>query len=267
MPTIDANGLRIGYEVSGQGPPLVMLHGATGSGRDHFAAQRPVLERHFRVYLPDARGHATTRWDPSAGPGLTTDDLVDDVAGFVDALALQTFHLLGYSMGGATALHYAVRDAATAAPTGRLASLVLVSIAAEREPRLSVGRALMDPARIDRADPIWATQLAVRHDPVQGEGAWRRLLPAIVDEMDGQAPLSPRALRSIEVPVLIAVGDRDPFVPIDQAWALARQVRDGRLLVLPDQGHDVLADRPGLLHQALLDFYREIGSMTTEVPA
>jgi pimeloyl-ACP methyl ester carboxylesterase len=67
MPTIDANGLRIGYEVTGEGPPLVMLHGATGSGHDHFAAQRPVLERHFRLYLPDARGHASTRWDPSSG--------------------------------------------------------------------------------------------------------------------------------------------------------------------------------------------------------
>jgi pimeloyl-ACP methyl ester carboxylesterase len=175
-------------------------------------------------------------------------------------------------MGGATALYYAVRDARSGAAARRLASLVLASISVEREPRLSVARALMDVPRIDRADPVWATQLAVRHDPVQGEGAWRRLLPAIVGEIEAQAPLSPGALRSIEVPVLIAVGDRDPFVPVDQAWALARQVRDGRLLVLPDQGHDVLASRPGLLHQALLEFYRDGidvhggARMTTEVP-
>jgi pimeloyl-ACP methyl ester carboxylesterase len=244
-----------------------MLHGATGSGHDHFAAQRPVLERHFRLYLPDARGHASTRWDPSSGGLLTTDDLVDDLAGFVDALGLATFHLLGYSMGGATALYYAVRDARSGAAARRLASLVLVSISVEREPRLSVARALMDVPRIDRADPVWATQLADRHDAVQGEDAWRRLLPAIVGEIEGQPPLAPRAVRSIEVPTLVAVGDRDPFVPVDQAWGLARQVRNGRLLVLPDQGHDVLADRPGLLHKALLGFYREIGSFTTEVPA
>jgi pimeloyl-ACP methyl ester carboxylesterase len=261
MGTIDANGLRIGYEVAGEGPTLVLLHGATGSGRDHFAAQRPVLERSFRCYLPDARGHATTRWDPSNGGGLTTDDLVDDVASFIDELALGPVHLLGYSMGGMTALHLAVRDAS------RLESLVLVSISTEREPRLSAGRALMNPARIDRADPIWAAQLAARHDPVQGEGAWRRLLPAIVGEIEGQRPLSPGELRSIEVPVLVVVGDRDPLVPVDQAHALARQVRRGRLLVLPGGGHDVLAKRPGLLNQALLDFYRDIGTLPQEVPA
>jgi pimeloyl-ACP methyl ester carboxylesterase len=257
MPTIDANGLRIGYDVWGEGPPLVLLHGATGSGRDHFAAQRPVLEPSFRCYLPDARGHGTTYWD--ATEPLATEDLVADLAGFVDALGLDVFHLLGYSMGGMTALHYAIRN------TTRLQSLVVVSISTAQEPRLSVGRVLMDPERIDRADPVWAGQLAARHDPVQGAGAWRRLLPAIVGEIEGGTELAARELRTIETPTLVAVGDRDPLVPVDQAWALARQVRDGRLLVLPRQGHDVLANRPALLNEALLAFYRETGS--TEVPA
>ncbi|HEY4633338.1 MAG TPA: alpha/beta hydrolase [Candidatus Limnocylindrales bacterium] len=257
MPTIDANGLRIGYDVSGEGPPLILLHGATGSGRDHFAAQRPVLERSFRCYLPDARGHGTTYWD--AAQPLSTGDLVADLAGFIDALGLGAFHLLGYSMGGMTALHYAIGH------PGRLRTLVAVSISAEREPRLSVGRALMDPERIERADPVWAGQLAARHDPVQGAGSWRRLLPAIVGEIEHQPELPAHGLRGTEVPTLVAVGDRDPFVPVDQAWALARQLRDGRLLVLPRQGHDVLANRPALLNEALLAFYRETGSM--EVPA
>ena len=168
MPTIEANGLITAYEVDGAGPPLVMLHGATGSGRDHFATLRPVVTRGFRVYLPDARGHAGTRWDPA--DGWTTADLVDDVIAFVDALDLPTFHLLGYSMGGMTALHVAARC------PERIRTLVAISIGADREPRLRVGRVLMDPARIERDDPDWARRLVARHDPVQGSGGWRRLL-------------------------------------------------------------------------------------------
>ena len=43
----------------------------------------------------------------------------------------------------------------------------------------------MDPARILRDDPAWAADLARRHDPVQGAGAWQRLLPAIADDVAG----------------------------------------------------------------------------------
>jgi pimeloyl-ACP methyl ester carboxylesterase len=97
MPTIEANGLTIGYDVHGSGPPLVMLHGATSAGREDFAAQVPLFAKAFHLYLPDARGHATTRWD--VRDGFDHDRLVDDVDAFVDALRLPTFHLLGFSMG------------------------------------------------------------------------------------------------------------------------------------------------------------------------
>ena len=256
MPTIEANGLITAYEVDGAGPPLVMLHGATGSGRDHFATLRPVVTPGFRVYLPDARGHAGTRWDPA--DGWTTADLVDDVIGFVDALDLPTFHLLGYSMGGMTALHVAARC------PERIRTLVAISIGADREPRLRVGRVLMDPARIERDDPDWAQRLAARHDPVQGSGGWQRLLTAIVADIAAQPLLTASELRAIDAPTMVVAGDRDPFVPVAQADALAQQVRDGRLLVLPGVGHDSLVERPALLHAALDDFYRSTESIARD---
>ena len=58
METVRANGLDVGYEVHGAGPPLIMLHGATSSGREDFAAQVPLFSKAFQVFLPDARGHA-----------------------------------------------------------------------------------------------------------------------------------------------------------------------------------------------------------------
>jgi pimeloyl-ACP methyl ester carboxylesterase len=248
MPTIAVNGLEIGYEVHGAGPPLIMLHGATSSGRVDFAAQIPVFARAFRCLLPDARGHASTRWD--AADGFAAAWLVDDLAAFVDGLGLETFHLLGFSMGAMVALAFTARN------PQRVRTLVVVGISVEREPRATVARRIMDPTRIDRNDPELAAALARRHDLVQGPDAWRRLLPAIAADVASQPLPSPRELHGIDAPTLVVCGDRDPFVPVDQAWGLRRQLPNARLLVVPDCGHDVLARQPAIVNEALGVFYR-----------
>ena len=253
-----ANDLEIGYEAYGAGPPLVLLHGATSSGRADFAAQIPFLAARFRVFIPDARGHGATRWD--ATKGLEAAWLVDDLQAFADALALATFHLVGFSMGAMTALGFAVRW------PQRLRTLVLVGISPQREPRASVARRLMDPVRIERDDPAWAADLTRRHAPIQGDGAWQRLLPAVAADVASQPSLTSRELRAITPPTLVVCGDRDPFVPVDQALGLARQVRDGRLLVAPDCGHHVMAHESTLFNEALAGFYRSTRPLE-EAPA
>ena len=258
MPTIHANDLEIGYEVAGEGPAIVLLHGATSSGRDSFAAQLPTLARLFRVFMPDARGHAATRWD--VANGFRAEWLVDDLVGFADGLGLDAFHLLGFSMGAMTALSFAVQH------PERLRSLIVAGLAPQREPRASIARRLMDPERIERDDPSWAAALARRHDRLQGSGAWRRLLPAIADDVAVQPLLTPAELHAIAAPALVACGDRDPFVPVDQAWGLARQLGDGRLLVVPDCAHDLMVKRPALVNEALVGFYRSLPALAGTQP-
>jgi pimeloyl-ACP methyl ester carboxylesterase len=251
MPTVPANGLEIAYETRGAGPPLVLLHGATSIGAEDFGAQLPLFSRGFRCLVPDARGHGGTVWDASAG--FRYRSLVDDLVAFVDALGLATFHLLGFSMGAMTALQFAVDHAE------RLRTLVVIGITTQREPRASLTRHLMDPARILREDTAWAARLDRRHAP-QGAGAWQRLLPAIAADVADQPLLGPRELRRIDAPALVVVGDRDPFVPVDHAWGLMRQLPDGRLLVIPDCGHEAQVKRPAVFNEALGGFYRSTAS-------
>ena len=249
MPTLRANGLDIGYDVRGAGPPLVLLHGATSLGAEDFAAQLPKLSQAFLVHLPDARGHGRTRWD--AAEGFRYDWLVDDLEGFVDGLGLDSFHLLGFSMGAMTALQLASRS------PGRVRTLVVVGITPLREPRASVGRRLMDPARILEREPDFAALLSRRHDVGQGVGAWQRLLPAIAADISVQPLLSPAEIHRIDCPAMVVCGDRDPFVPPEHAAGLARQLPHGRLFVVPDCGHEVTARRPGLFNEAIGGFYRD----------
>jgi pimeloyl-ACP methyl ester carboxylesterase len=245
---VRANGLDIGYDVVGAGPPLLLLHGASSGGRLDFGHQLGRFASEFTCYLPDARGHGATRWD--ATDGFAYDWLIDDVAAFADAVGLGAFHLIGFSMGGGTAIGIASRW------PNRVLTLVVIGITPEVEPRASVARRLFDAERIKRETPAWADVLDRRHDPVQGEGGWERLLPVIGAAIASQALLSPAELRRVDAPTLVIAGDRDPLVPVDHAWALKRQLPDARLLIVPDCGHEAMARRPAIVNQALAGFYR-----------
>ncbi|MFO1539036.1 MAG: alpha/beta fold hydrolase [Chloroflexota bacterium] len=248
MAHVAANGLRVHYTVEGDGPPLILLHGATSSALEDWAAQRPLFRRTHTLYLVDARGHAGTRWDPADGWGR--DLLVADLGAFADALGLADFHLGGFSMGAMTVLAYASRH------PERVRSAIVAGIDTEPEPRSRVAARLMDPDRIRRDEPAWAAALERRHAPVQGPGQWERLLRAIAAEVPRQAPLTPAELRRIRLPVLYVVGDRDVFVPLDHAVALRRALPDAQLLVIPGCGHVVTAEQPGIFNAAAEAFLR-----------
>jgi pimeloyl-ACP methyl ester carboxylesterase len=68
-----------------------------------------------------------------------------------------------------------------------------------------------------------------------------------------QPLLTAAAIHAIGVPTLVACGDRDPFVPVGHAWALARELPHARLLVAPDCGHELPRERPAILAAALDD--------------
>ena len=248
MPHVRANGIDIHYTVEGAGPPVVMLHGATSAAAEDWAAQRPLFRKAFRIYLVDARGHGGTKWD--VRDGFDRDQLVDDLLAFADELNLETFHVIGFSMGAMTALTFATRY------PERLRTAIICGIDIVREPRTSVARRLMDPQRIEREEPEWAAQLERRHGPVQGEGAWKRLLPAIVDDVADAPLLTFEELRRIRLPVLLVYGDRDVFVPPDHAVAIYRQLPDARLLIAPNSPHTVMVSQPALFNQAAASFYR-----------
>ncbi len=256
MPHVWANGINVHYTAEGTGPPLVMLHGASSSALEDWSAQRPLFRRVFRLYLVDLRGHAGTRGP--IGPAMSTAVLADDLLATADALGLSTFHLAGFSLGGLTALQFAVRH------VERLRTLVLVGVDPQREPRGSVARVLMDPDRIEREEPEWAAQLERRHAPVQGPGAWRDLMRAVHAGIASETPVTPADLRRLQVPTLLVVGDRDVFVPVDHAVAFYRQLPDAQLCIVPDCGHQAMVLRPRLFSDVAEHFYRSTEAVASE---
>ncbi|XRQ09165.1 alpha/beta fold hydrolase [Actinomadura welshii] len=115
--TIRAGELDVGYIDDGDGVPLVLIHGGEGD-RTAYATLRGHLGAGIRAISYDQRDSGITVNPPVP---YTLSDLGDDVADLLDALGLESAHLLGTSFGGAVAQHAALRH------PGRVASLVLIA--------------------------------------------------------------------------------------------------------------------------------------------
>ena len=84
---------------------------------------------------------------------------------------------------------------------------------------------------------------------------------AIRDDILAQRHPRPEELLRARLPILLACGDRDPWLPLEQAVRLHRQLPEASLFVAPGVGHVLTAERPSLFNQAMLQFLRasEVG--------
>jgi len=114
--------IEVSYTVSGEGPPLYMVHGI-GSRRETWDGLLPELEDHFTCVRYDLRGHGASPIPPVP---YTLDDLVDDLEALRQRLGHDRIHVIGHSLGGQIGPAYAL------AHPGHTASVVLLSTAAGR---------------------------------------------------------------------------------------------------------------------------------------
>src|SRR5579863_6918855 len=104
--TASVNGIDMYYEVSGSGPPLVLLHGFGGSGQD-WSNLRGEYAKEFRVIVPDLRGHGRSTNPTNA---FTHRQSALDVYALLDHLSVHQFRAMGISTGGMTLIHMATQQ-------------------------------------------------------------------------------------------------------------------------------------------------------------
>lgn len=256
--TCETNGIRIRYlRTGGAKPPVVLLHGLTGSGACWTPLAR-ALEGEFDVVMPDARGHGG-----SSAPrhGYRYDDHADDVGGLLRGLGLVRPVLLGHSMGGMTAAVVASRGA------GILRGVILIdptflSPARQREVHASD---VADQHRrtLGRQQPDVVAGLRARHPHRSPEiiellaEARRSTCSDAFDVLTPPHPAYRDVVRAIDVPTLLVIGDRT-VVTLDMALELQSLNPRVRREPIHDAGHGVPFDQPDRLGEVVGSFVREL---------
>lgn len=253
---IDVRGTPVHVLRGGDGPTLLILHGASDGG-----TWTPFMRRMARscsVVAPRHPGFGGV--EPPAWL-----DRVSDLANFtldlLDQLDLRDVHLVGFSLGGWIAADLAIRDC------GRLASLTLVDAAGLHIPGLAgVDTFLSNDAQSVRDlfhDP--GTAEAAAADMLRPETEDIRLMDRItVAKLAWQPryhdPDLPKWLHRIKVPTLIAWGEEDRVFPKEHAILYQRLIPGARLMLIPECGHLPQMEKPDALAAALTSFLRPEGA-------
>jgi pimeloyl-ACP methyl ester carboxylesterase len=258
METVEVDGLRVAYERTGHGPPMVLLHGYVGDGRALWRRQLEELSDQFTVVAWDAPGAGGSS-DPPESFGLA--GYADCLASFAARLGLERPHVVGLSLGGAIALELYRRH------PGVPGTLVLASAyagwggslpAEEAEWRLRQALALAELSGEELVATLLPTMFTPGTAPeaVQAFGASMLAFhPAGFRAMARASAENVReVLGRIEVPTLLVYGDQDVRAPMAVAEDLHAAIPGSTLVVLPGVGHVCNLEAPEAFNQAVRGF-------------
>jgi pimeloyl-ACP methyl ester carboxylesterase len=264
MDILDVEGLRIGYERAGAGPPLLFLHGYVGDGPTTWRRQLDGLSNEFTVIAWDAPGAGRSSDPPES---FAMAGYADCLAGFIERLGLERPNVAGLSFGGALALELYRRHPAIA-KTLILASAYAGwagSLPAEvAEQRLQQAMVLADLSPDDFVDALLPTMFSegTPADSVDAFGAsmlafhpagFRAMARASAEDLRAVLP-------QIEIPTLLVYGDGDVRAPLTVAKELHAAISGSKLVVLPDAGHVCNIEAPEAFNSAVRDFLHKTSS-------
>ena len=250
--------IQIAYDDAGTGTPIVLIHGFPHN-RTLWASQLRGLAPRFRCIAPDLRGFG----DSDVQGPYSMDQYADDIAGLLDALAIERAIVAGVSMGGyiAFALWRRHRERVLAfvlahtrpgadAEPNRSKRRELIALARTLGPS-AVADAMVDDmvgrtTRQRHPELVHAVHVMLASAPVAGiVGA----LEAMMERPDSTPTLS-----TIDVPTLIIAGEEDVLAPLRGAEAMHRAIAGSRLEVIPGAGHVSNIERPAAFNAVVSGF-------------
>ena len=248
--TVHLNGIDMYYESEGSGETLLLLHGGTGCQENWAHAGRDQFARHYRLVLPDARGHGRTT---NPQKTITHRQCALDTLALLDHLDVRECRAIGLSMGANILLHVATLE------PERISAMVLVSAAMYFPEQARAIMRQVSPASEQPPD-AWET-MRKRHkhgdDQITALWEWAHGMKDSYDDMNFTSQL----LSKIKASALIVYGDRDPLYPVEMAVEMHRAIPRSALWVLPNAGHGpVFFDAAGPFVQTALTFLESAGA-------
>jgi len=264
MPKIQTGDVVLYYEEQGEGAPLVLIPGF-GNGLWIWFKQIPALAQHFRTITFDPRG--ISRSEAKDEP-ISIRMIADDVAALLQALGIESAHILGASFGGFVAQEFAL------AYPQMLRRLILCCTSyggpGHVPPPLTTLQAIastkglntqqrvrenlllaFSPGYLDaNAEEVERVIELRERNPVP-EHAYLHQLQAAIG-FNAEARVS-----EIYAPTLIITGDEDIIVPFDNSRNLAARIPDARLSIIEGGSHTFFIERADEFNRAVFEFLKE----------
>ncbi len=239
--TVEVTGAKIYYARYGKdgGDPVILLHGGLGNG-DHWSRQVADLVDHFAVYVIDSRGQG--RSTRTRAP-VTYDVMANDVLAVMDHLKLERAALVGWSDGGEIALKIAIGH------PERVTKLFVVGVNYDANGSKPRGGP-QTPTFSAYAAKCRADYARMSATPKQWDALVDWLLPVWRNPMG----FTKDQLRSIQAPTLVADGDHDEVIVLDQVEEMAKLIPHAELKVFADTSHFVLWQDPKAFDETLVEF-------------
>ena len=273
MPTIPAkDGTKLYVEEAGAGTAVIFVHEYAGDYRTWEPQMRHFARSH-RCVTYSQRGYPPS--DIPTEPEKYTQDIFrDDVIAVMDALTIDKAHVVGHSMGAATALHVGIHYpkrciSVTAAGCGYGSSpdpkVVEDARAASRETgKMFAETSMADAAAIYGDGP---TRQAQKHKDPRGYAHFIKMLSEhsalghslIMLNLQAKRPTlwdMEADLKNFSVPLLVLVGDEDEWC-VDASVYLRRTAPTAGLAVIPRSGHTITSEEPDKFNAAIAEFFAD----------
>lgn len=249
MPFVRTNGVDMYYEVHGQGPAMVLAHPGGGNHLSWWQ-QVPVFAQSYTCITFDHRGHGYTR-DLPDDPGAAA--YAEDLTGLLDHLGVQKAAIIGQSMGGWTAIGFAV------AYPERVSALVLANATGGmREPELDRH---IDDMKTWHPRRIWAGAYAAnfpQRDPA------RAFLYQQITAWNIRRPVNPGAQLELvhpttaiverKLPILFLTAEEDTLIPPQLVERVAQLIPQSLFTKISGAGHSAYFEKPDEFNRIVLEF-------------
>jgi pimeloyl-ACP methyl ester carboxylesterase len=250
----EVNGLSMYYEIQGEGQPLVLLHGAFSAIGSSFGKLLPDLATSRQVIAFELQGHGRTA---DIDRPLTIEGMADDVAAALKQLGISQADIFGYSTGAAVALQLTIGHPEV------VRKLVFMSATYTLDgvhPGLMDGFGEMKPEML-HGSPWHEEYLRIAPRPQDFERLFAK--KTAMDQQTKDVPAE--AIRAVEAPVLIIIGDSDIARP-EHAMEMFRLLGGGvfgdmppglpnsQLAILPGTSHVSILSRGDLLIPMITSF-------------
>jgi pimeloyl-ACP methyl ester carboxylesterase len=242
------NGIKMYYELYGEGDPVLLIHGGRGS-IENFGLQIPELSKHFRIIAPDSRAHGRTS---DSDQPLSYALMASDMAGLADELKMEKIDIMGWSDGGNTALEFAF---AFPERVGKM--VILGTNYTFRIPSVPDDGVIMDPADplLVRMRPFLKKYFENSEKFCPAPERFPEIKRKWSELWNNHPDFTIEHLKEIKTPTLVISGDNDLYSP-EQTITLSQSLPNSQLMIVPGATHFVHIEQPEIINRAAIKFLK-----------